>query len=168
MPQGSPLWSASSHSECTFLSRKLPSLLLPTTPPSVSSRRSSSVSLSKKAVGRTEIDCAGGFGVQRSPLLISSPPECLSLLAKSMPISFRPHLSISPRFSSSVCLSGAIGRIFSQRSDSSVRGEQIGVGLVDLAEVVPPVAERRWLCANVREVGVSRVVVIQKVVEEYP
>jgi hypothetical protein len=57
------------------------------------------------------VDCAGGFGVQqRSPLLISSPPECLSLLAKSMPISFRPHLSISPRSSSSVCLSGAIGR----------------------------------------------------------
>ena len=43
---------------------------------------SSSVSLSN-AVGRTGVDCAGGSGVsQRSPLLFSSPPECLSLLAK--------------------------------------------------------------------------------------
>ena len=68
-PQGIVFASPSDHTSLAFVS-----LLF----------FGSSVSLSK-AVGRTEVDCAGGFGVlQRSPLLISSPPKCLSLLAKSL------------------------------------------------------------------------------------
>ena len=102
----SPLVSfPTSHPECQFIPRKICSLLLPTTPPSVSSRCSSSRFLS-----RTQLGAPGAPGCCNAAPFCSVPHPSASLSSQNHSrISFRPYLSISLRFTSSVCLSEAIG-----------------------------------------------------------